>query len=137
MIVFDTADVQLQEMPGGVAYAFPLHEEVGTADTAAVLFEIAPGGELATHTDSAEETLLVLAGEGEVTVGDETARVSAGGVAIVPASVPHGARNTGDVPLRVFGFFSGPTVLSFFEDEETGERTMILNGTPVAALTPA
>lgn len=137
MITFDTNELELTG-EGGLAFAFPLHETVGTADTAAVLFELVPGATLPTHTDSAEETLLVLAGEGEATVGEETARIAAGQVAVVPASVPHGVRNVGDVPLRVFGFFSGPTVLSFFEDPPgEGAPTVFVNGMPAELLSAA
>jgi quercetin dioxygenase-like cupin family protein len=97
-----------------------------------------PGGTLPIHTDSAEETLLVLRGEAEATTGDEQAGVSAGQAAVVPASVPHGLRNTGDEPLRVLGFFAGPTVRSVFEEPPApGAPTLFLNGEPVGVLQPA
>lgn len=134
MITFDTNELELNG-GGGLEFAFPLHETVGTASTAAVYFEIAPGGLLPVHTDSAEETLLVLQGEGEATVGDETARIGAGQVAVVPASMPHGVRNVGDEPLRVFGFFAGPTVLSFFDESPAdGAPAVFVNGMPAELL---
>ena len=116
MIAFNLDDVRLNEVPdGSIRVEFPLQSVHGSASFASVLFEIDPGNALATHTDSAEEVLLVLAGEGEAHVGGETARVRAGDVAVVPALAPHGIRNTGDTTLRVIGFFSSSTVMSTFE----------------------
>ena len=68
-----------------VRVAFPHSSAVGTASTATVYFELEPGTHLGRHTDSAEELLLVLEGEGEATVGDETAQASEGAVVTVPA----------------------------------------------------
>ena len=43
----------------------------GADHTSVVYFEIAPGDRLGTHTDSAEEILYIVAGEGEAEVGAE------------------------------------------------------------------
>jgi quercetin dioxygenase-like cupin family protein len=74
---------------------FPFYVGTGTKSTAVVYFEIEPGCRLGTHTDSAEEIVLILEGEAEATVGDERGRVSAGEMAVLPAMVPHGFRNVG------------------------------------------
>jgi quercetin dioxygenase-like cupin family protein len=95
--------------------AFPFSAATGTKNTAVVYFEVEPDHRLGTHTDSAEEILLILAGEAEATVGDESGRVSAGEMAVVPAMVPHALRNVGDETLRVVGFFSSSTVMSTFD----------------------
>jgi quercetin dioxygenase-like cupin family protein len=116
MLAFNLDDLHLNEVPdGSIRVEFPLQSVHGSASFAAVLFEIDPGNALATHTDSAEEVLLVLAGEGEAHVGGETAGIRAGDVAVVPALAPHGVRNTGETTLRVIGFFSSSTVMSTFE----------------------
>ncbi len=94
---------------------FPLHVGIGAKSTAVVYFEIEPGCRLGSHTDSAEETLVILKGEAEATVGDEQARVSAGDMAVVPAMVPHDLRNVGDETVRVVGFFSSNVVASVFD----------------------
>ena len=88
-----------------------------------VYFEVEPGHRLGTHTDSAEEILLFLGGEAEVSVGEEQGQVSAGEMALVPAMVPHSMRNVGDETLRVVGFFSSSTVMSTFDQPvvPTGE----------------
>jgi quercetin dioxygenase-like cupin family protein len=94
---------------------FPFFLGTGTKSTAVVYFEIEPGHRLGTHTDSAEEILLILAGEAEVSLGDERGRLSAGEMALVPAMVPHGLRNAGDETVRVVGFFSSNVVVSTFD----------------------
>jgi len=96
-----------------------------------VLFELDPGAELVSHTDSAEEILVVLQGSAEATVGDECGPLAAGQAALVPASVPHGVRNTGSETLRVLGFFSASTILSRFEEAPApGAPRLFVNGAP-------
>ncbi len=98
-----------------VRFSFPFFVGSGTKNTAVVYFELEPGHRLGTHTDSAEEVLLILQGEAEATVGDESGRVSAGELALVPAMVPHALRNVGDETVRVVGFFSSNVVASTFD----------------------
>jgi quercetin dioxygenase-like cupin family protein len=108
---------------------FPFYVGTGTKNTAVVYFELEPGHRLGTHTDSAEEILLVLEGEAEVSLGDEQGRISAGEIAVVPAMVPHGLRNVGDETVRVVGFFSSNVVVSTFDQPmlPLGQRVV---GTP-------
>jgi len=94
---------------------FPFSAATGAKNTAVVYFEVEPGHRLGTHTDSAEEILLLLGGTAEVSVGDEQGRVSAGEMALVPAMVPHSLRNVGDETLRVVGFFSSSTLMTTFD----------------------
>jgi len=108
---------------------FPFFLGTGNKNTAVVYFEIEPDHRLGTHTDSAEEILLFLEGTAEVTVGDESGRVSAGEMAVVPAMVPHGMRNVGDETLRVVGFFPSNVVVATFDQPMMpfGQRVV---GTP-------
>jgi len=94
---------------------FPFFLGTGTKSTAVVYFEVEPGHRLGTHTDSAEEILLILQGTAEVSLGSERGQLSAGGMALVPAMVPHGLRNIGDETVRVVGFFSSNVVVSIFD----------------------
>jgi quercetin dioxygenase-like cupin family protein len=94
---------------------FPFYLGTGTKSTAVVYFEVEPGRRLATHTDSAEEMLLVLEGTAEVSLGDEWGTLSAGEMALVPAMEPHGLRNAGEETVRVAGFFSSNVVVSTFD----------------------
>jgi quercetin dioxygenase-like cupin family protein len=127
--------VQLEENTtsgGPIRVAFPLHSAVGTQSTSAVLFELQPGSMLARHTDSAEEVLHVLDGEGEAEIGDERAFVRTGDVTVIPAMVAHSVRNVGRTPLRVLGVFSSSTVVATFDEPlaPDGPQVMVI-GTPL------
>ena len=117
-----------------VRVAFPISRLTGAEHTAVVYFEVAPGDRLGTHTDSAEEILYIVAGEGEAEVGDERGRVRAGDLAVVPAMAPHGIVNTGDEPLKVVGFFCESEITSTFEAplEPIGQAIVTI-GVPVPA----
>src|SRR5215207_8388902 len=121
MFSVELSDLELME--GGyendptmrVKVNFPLSAATGSKNTAVAYFEIQPGHRLGTHTDSAEEILLILGGEAEVSVGDEQGQLSAGEIVLVPAMVPHSMRNVGDETVRVVGFLPSSTVMSTFE----------------------
>ena len=108
---------------------FSFYGGTGTKNTAVVYFELEPGRRLGTHTDSAEEILLILQGTAEVSLGDEQGRLSAGEMAVVPAMVPHGLRNVGEETVRVVGFFPSNVVVSTFDQlmMPLGQRVV---GTP-------
>ncbi len=118
-----------------VRAAWPVYRDTGAANTAVVYFELDPGMELPTHTDSAEEVLIVLEGEVEAHIDSQRGRVSAGGMAVVPAMAPHGARNVGDGIARVAGVFSSNTIVAVFDDEFAGIGTRVV-GTPPPADAP-
>ena len=114
---------------------FPINKAAGSDDSAVVYFEIAPGDRLASHTDSEEEVLYIVAGEAEATVGDETGRVHAGDLAVIPAMIPHGLVNTGDETVKVVGFFSGAVITSTFEEpvQPVGQAQLVQEPIPVLA----
>ncbi len=112
---------------------FPFFLGTGTKSTAVVYFEVEPGHRLGTHTDSAEEILLVLEGTAEVSLGDEQGRLSAGEMALVPAMVPHGLRNAGDETVRVVGFFSSNVVVSTFDQPMMPFNQRVVGTPPVLA----
>ncbi|MFP5363509.1 MAG: cupin domain-containing protein [Thermoleophilia bacterium] len=119
---------------GRVRPAFPINMFTGAQDTAVVYFEVEPGDYLPTHTDSAEEVLYIVAGEGEAHVGDERGRVSAGDLAVIPSMVPHGIANVGDETLKVVGFFCDSEIVSTFaEPLQPIGATSLTMGAPVAA----
>ena len=94
-------------------------------DSGSSLLEVAPGCRLPRHTDSAEETIVVVAGRAIVTVGDEEAVVGEGGVALVPECVPHDVRNgAADESLRFVALYAGTDVVTTYEQpiEPGGDR---------------
>jgi quercetin dioxygenase-like cupin family protein len=95
---------------------FPMFAAHGTRDTATVYFELDPGENLGTHTDSAEELLFIIEGTAEVTVGDMKSEATAGSIALVPKLMPHDLRNAGPGKMRVLGFFGGANnIVATFE----------------------
>jgi quercetin dioxygenase-like cupin family protein len=76
---------------------------------------VAAGCRLPRHTDSAEETIVVVAGTAEVEVSEERGRVAAGGLAVVPKDVPHEVRNAGDGPLTFVAVYAEPDVVTRYE----------------------
>jgi quercetin dioxygenase-like cupin family protein len=115
---------------------FPINKHAGAAESGVVYFEIAPGDRLATHTDSQEEILYIVAGECEAHCGDEVCTLQAGDLAVIPAMVPHGVTKViGDETLKVVGFFAGSTIVSTFEEplEPVGERILEQMPVPVPA----
>lgn len=110
---------------------FPFFAATGNQNSAVVYFEIDPDHYLGTHTDSAEEIILILSGSIEATVGEEKGQLSRGQAALIPAMVPHKVRNIGQETARCVGFFSAATVVSTFDQPMMpfGHQTV---GTPPA-----
>ena len=90
-------------------------ERMGKADLArgATLFAglncFEPGQEHAAHTHAGQDKLyLILTGEAEVRIGDESAMLSAGDAAFAPSGVVHSIRNAGDQRLVVMAVLAPP-----------------------------
>ncbi len=122
MLSVDVKKLQLVEMHTpeddslDIRVAFPVSAEHGAASTAIVYFELDPGKRLGRHTDSQEEVLYIVAGQGQAEVGGEWSAVSEGDLVVVPGQFSHQVRNTGESTLKVIGFFSGSSVVSIFEE---------------------
>jgi quercetin dioxygenase-like cupin family protein len=80
------------------------------------LLEVAPGCRLPRHTDSAEEAIVLTEGVADIAVGEEHAMLSAGGLAVVPADVPHEVRNAGGGPLRFVALYAANDVTTRYEE---------------------
>jgi len=74
--------------------------DAGARASGSSLLEVEPGNRLPRHTDSAEETIVVVDGTASVVLDDEPDMVSAGGVALIREDAPHEVRNAGDETLR-------------------------------------
>ena len=117
-----------------VRVAFPINRSTGAEHSAVIYFELAPGDRLGTHTDSAEEILYIVSGEGEAEVGDERAHVRAGDLAVIPEMVPHGVVNTGSETLKVVGFFGESEITSTFEETlQPLGQSVVKMGVPIPA----
>ena len=123
MLTVKTTELELRDAwidsdsgNGRVHVNFAINEHNGGRDGGVVYFELEPGEYLPTHTDSPEEILYIVAGTAEAHAGDERGIVSAGDLAVIPATVPHGLRNVGDETVKVVGFFTESHIVSEFEE---------------------
>lgn len=112
----ELADAWIEAEPGARWSSASGH---GPADGAAAsgtsLLEVPVGCRLPPHTDSAEETIVVVAGEADVHVGGESERVGPGATALVPAHVRHEVRNAGSEPLRFVAVYAAADVVTTYE----------------------
>jgi quercetin dioxygenase-like cupin family protein len=115
---------------------FPFYAGTGNQVSSVVYFEIEPGHYLGTHTDSAEEIVLILAGTVEATLGNEVGLLMAGQAALIPAMAPHGVRNVGNETARCVGFFASAEVVSTFEQPMMPLGQRVVGTPPVAAGVP-
>ena len=79
------------------------------------LLEVAEGCRLPRHTDSAEETIVVICGVAEVEMDGSSERIGAGGAALVPAEVLHEVRNAGSGLLRFVALYAADEVVTTYE----------------------
>ncbi len=86
----------------------------GARSSGSSVIEVEPGRRLPMHTDSAEETIVVLDGVAEVEIGGERERVPAGGLALVPKNLMHEVRNAGDATLRFAAVYAEPDVVTTY-----------------------
>jgi quercetin dioxygenase-like cupin family protein len=86
-----------------------------TSSTQLIYFTVEPGTSVGRHAHSAEETMLVLEGTVEQSIGEEHQQLSAGEVSFKPAGMIHEERNVGSETLRCVAFFSSAAILHTWE----------------------
>jgi len=93
----------------------PVSAETGSAGMV-VYLEVDPGDHIPLHTHTADETVVVLAGSGTATLGDQQGAIEVGAVIAVPAFERHGFENTGTETLKLVGFLPTGVVGSWFDE---------------------
>jgi quercetin dioxygenase-like cupin family protein len=86
-----------------------------TSSTQLIYFTVEPGTSVGRHAHSAEETMLVLEGTVEQSIGEEHQQLSAGEVSFKPAGMIHDERNVGSETLRCVAFFTSAAILHTWE----------------------
>ena len=84
---------------GEPSLSMVVNSEVGANSLSVWVTNHLPGEVVPLHTHTVEEVLTVVAGEGVVTVGGESAPINKDMSIVVPPGTPHGYRNTGTGPL--------------------------------------
>jgi quercetin dioxygenase-like cupin family protein len=112
---------------------FPIYAATGAQASSVVYMVLEPGGMVGTHTDSAEEIVLVLEGTIEGWIEDERGTLEQGSMVLIPVMKPHGLRNVGTTTARAIGFFAGATVVSTFAEPVMPFNETVLGTPPVDA----
>jgi quercetin dioxygenase-like cupin family protein/uncharacterized protein YbcI len=96
----------------------------GAGSSGGSLLEVDPGLRVPRHTDSAEETIVVIAGAARVVVSGEAIELGPGDSTFVPADEPHEVRSIGAGVLRFVAVYAGPDVVTTYEEavQPAGER---------------
>ena len=88
-----------EQLPyAGMSYEFVGEDQ--NAPISAYIVKAKPGQGPPLHTHPYVEVIFMLEGEASVTVGDQTRKVKAGDIAVVPANTPHRFINSGSGLLR-------------------------------------
>jgi quercetin dioxygenase-like cupin family protein len=135
--------IQLNELPLRTTWSkeeprqrahstFPFLTAQENENTSMVYFELNPGDQLGTHTDSAEEILFILEGKVEVTVDEETVVVEAPGLALAPTMVPHNLDNVGSVRAKVAGFFPSRYLVATFDHAWLPDNSHVIDTKEIA-----
>lgn len=91
--------------------------DTGAHEPEITVLEIEPGCRVPRHTDSVDETIVVLVGVADLDVGGRRAAIPAGGVARAPRGVPHEVRSAGRETLRFLALYAGAQVVTHYETE--------------------
>lgn len=76
-------------------------EAAGAVHTGFGIGELEPGGSIATHVHSFEESLFVLEGEVVVQTAETAVLARPGDYGVIPVGLPHALRNEGDATARL------------------------------------
>ena len=100
-----------------------------SANVAVIVEEIGVGDAIPLHRHRIDEVLLYEAGAAEVRIDEETYRVRAGDIVIVPAGASHGTRNVGSDKVSVRAVFPSHRIdITYIErNPAPGTEAMPLN----------
>lgn len=132
----NVADVEITELTSSTSDdaawkgGFFAYGGNGAERSTVISFAIPPGKRLGRHTDTAEETQFILAGEGVLLRERGDQPVRAGDVIVLAVGEAHDLRNTGTEDLHVIGFFASPHVQQHWSDEVWEPGDLRVTGSP-------
>ena len=109
------SDGVTDEPEPGIHRVTIVHRASGAGALTTRLVTIDPGVRTRPHWHKVEEAMMVLEGDGQAVLGDETFPIKAGETLLGPAGVRHGFINTGSVPLRLAVAFPAVEVETFID----------------------
>jgi quercetin dioxygenase-like cupin family protein len=102
------ADLPIIPSPSGLPSQHIVTEAVGATSIFLGQQWLKPGDRVLLHTHPVEETIMILRGTGEATLGEVTVPIGAGVSLFFPPGLVHGFRNTGTDELHVVIIFPVP-----------------------------
>lgn len=94
-------DQRRKDNSAGFSMPFVNHDLCAASQLSVHISVVQPGERAhPPHRHAGEETMYVLAGRADATIGDETHPIEAGMALFCPEQVLHGLRNIGDEPLK-------------------------------------
>ena len=120
--IIDHTTQPAEEWRPGVVTRMHVSAAVGSHQLCIFEQFCAPGLGAPMHHHVVEETLTVLAGEAEVTVGEAKANVRAGQSVVVGPGIPHGFINVGDGELHVRAILASAVFEAAYEDNRETPR---------------
>ncbi len=89
------------ERAPGVTVSGMVGEESGATQISSGITTFAPGCSNTTHFHNAEESVIVIEGQGIMVIGDEEHQVNPNDAAFITPGTHHRIINTGDGPFRI------------------------------------
>lgn len=89
-----------------------------------------PGKRLGRHTDTAEETQVIIGGSGDLLLDSGTKPVRTGDVIVLPTGTFHDLHNTGSGDLSVIAVFSSGQVEQHWSSEVWQPGNLKVTGSP-------
>ncbi len=89
------------ERAPGVTVSSMVGEETGATQISSGITTFAPGSSNTTHYHNAEESVIVIEGEGVMVIGGEEHHVKPNDAAFITPGTHHRIINTGDRPFRI------------------------------------
>lgn len=105
MPILNKSDIQKGDLAPGVERWAIVDGDQGAESLSVGDVLLAPGGTVPTHFHPTEEAMVILEGELEAILGEETITVTEGQTVLAPAGVKHGFTNRSDAPARVLAIF--------------------------------
>lgn len=98
-------DAKSGEVFPGVSTRYIVNRETGSTSTTVRMATLNAGSRMPLHTHNTEESIVIVEGTFEATVGDEKKTVTPGYTVLVPAGVRHFIANKGSKPGRILAIF--------------------------------
>ncbi len=110
-------DIEQLERAPGVTVASFVNKEVGATEISSGITSFGPGYSNTTHYHNAEESVIVIEGEGILIINGEENHVAANDAAFITPGTHHRLINTGDKPFRIAWSYATVDVSRTLVDE--------------------